>query len=451
MFSALRKESSWNSVQDAVAAVRKRVAGPSHTEKKTVLGGGSNEQRLEALLQNWRDEQYKNVIVMVGAGISVSAGFPDFRDKENGVYARIQQKHGMLKPENLFTGHEYEVNPDPLCIWMQEFLELRRKAVPTITHLFLQLLEEKGCLLRCFTQNIDGLELRAGLPRERVIMAHGNMNNPRCVACGGKYDSDLYESEIIAGKIPICSRAACAKPIRPDIVFFEEPTCIPHDFQKDFDKCDLLIILGTSLNVNPFANLACRVSALCPRLLINRDKVLISNCRHRSRQLRFDGAKAYRDVWLGGQSDESARLLAASLGWNPTLLYNEARLRGGVTRTFTVEASLSNATLAEQCYFGSPKCPPRENSLSPKSQASGSASTTDVISELSSGDRMLEELSPWAIEDYRLSPKCGFSMQQSSSHGSITTMVSELSDADDDEDMDMVFVDSSTGVELISI
>ena len=44
---------------------------------------------------------------------------------------------------------------------------------PTLTHRFISLLDKKGRLLRCFTQNIDGLERLAGLPSERLVAAHG--------------------------------------------------------------------------------------------------------------------------------------------------------------------------------------------------------------------------------------------------------------------------------------
>lgn len=443
MFSSIKKVDSWGSVQDALASVRKRVAGPSRSERQNVLGGGSNENRLESLLQNWRDGYYKNVIVMVGAGISVSAGFPDFRDKENGVYARIAQKHGMLKPENLFTFHEYEKNPGPLCLWMQEFLEMRRRAVPTTTHLFLQLLEEKGCLLRCYTQNIDGLELAAGMPRERMVMAHGGMSKPRCVSCGAKYDLESYEEEIIAGKIPRCTKASCRKPIRPDIVFFEEPTAIPHDFQSDFNKCDLLLILGTSLNVNPFANLACRVAPLCPRLLINRDKVLISNCRHTSRQLRFDGPKAYRDVWLGGQCDESARLLAANLGWNANLLQMEARYRGGYPRN---DSSHFTQPAWHPPIFSSAVFDAHSQKTPSIGQASGTETSADCVSELSSENWMLEDCLEGRVRSFSANSNSRYDfLPQSPSNGSFDSVVSDLSEHDLDDDVDLILVDSSTG------
>lgn len=382
-----KRDSSWNSIQDAILGFTKKVAGPSRGEKQKLLGGGNNRERLETLLSGCREQRFgKNVIVMVGAGVSVAAGFPDFRDKESGVYAKIRKQHGITNPESIFTHQGYETNPGPLNLWLQEFLDVREKANPTVTHLFLQLLEEKGCLQRCYTQNIDGLELAAGLPRERVVMAHGNMRKPSCVACKTPYPAAEHEKEVRAGGIPTCRKVGCGKPIRPDITFFSEPSNIPPSFQSDFDKCDLLIVLGTSLNVNPFANLAARVPLLCPRLLINRDKVLIDNCRHASRQLVFDGPKAFRDVWIGGQSDESVRVLANELGWHQDLLNLEGRFRGMDPRRVRIE-------VPHEMGFADMVITPASNSTTREPSGCGTRETSDdgCVSELSCNDLTMVE------------------------------------------------------------
>jgi NAD-dependent deacetylase sirtuin 2 len=449
------RDSSWNTIQQAALALRKQVAGPTRSERQKLLGGGSNEQRFQALLQHWREAQLgQNVVVMVGAGVSVSAGFPDFRDKESGVYAKIQKQHGMARPESVFMHEEYEANPGPLCLWLQEFLEVREKAVPTTTHHFLHLLHEKGCLLRCYTQNIDGLELAAGLPRERVVMAHGNMLQPSCVACGARFPLQEFEKEVRAGNIPKCQKVVgrniCGKPVRPDITFFSEPTNIPPDFQQDFDKCDLLIILGTSLNVNPFANLATRVPALCPRLLINRDRVKISHCRHSSRQLVFDGSRAYRDMWLGGQCDESVRLIASLIGWHVELMGLEARFRGSSPPDAQKLQLNSLATDFSQLKVSS-----RQTSPTP-SIGKSSFSGDDLISELSSELPMIEAESPAtpASGPSRVScpayygqlpggPLSPGGMKPVASQASMVTMISELSG--NDSDGDLVMVDSHSG------
>ena len=82
-----------------------------------------------------------------------------------------------------------------------------------------------------------------------------------------------YSTEYPIFQIPRCTIAKCKGVVKPDIVFFGEN--LPERFFKcvreDFKQCDLLIVLGTSLVVQPFASLIDRVGPHCPRLLINME------------------------------------------------------------------------------------------------------------------------------------------------------------------------------------
>ena len=118
------------------------------------------------------------VIVMAGAGVSVSAGIPDFRTPGSGLYDNLQD-YGLPYPEAIFDLDFYQHNPRPfqrLCkeLWPGNFQ-------PTPTHCFLKLLNDQGKLLRCFTQNIDSLETAAGLPKDKVVAAHGNFDGAHVV------------------------------------------------------------------------------------------------------------------------------------------------------------------------------------------------------------------------------------------------------------------------------
>jgi NAD-dependent SIR2 family protein deacetylase len=79
--------------------------------------------------------------------------------------------------------------------------------------------------------------------------------------------------------------------VKPDITFFGEslPKDFVHCIMRDFPKCDCLIVLGTSLQVQPFASLIDRVPNDCPRLLINREQVIRN--------------VSQRDVFLQGDCD----------------------------------------------------------------------------------------------------------------------------------------------------
>ena len=118
--------------------------------------------------------------------------------------------------------------------------------------------------------------------------------------------------------------------MKPDIVFFGEQ--LPERFfnlaEDDFGACDLLIVMGTSLRVQPFASLVGRVPQNCPRLLINREEVGQANPMLENLGLRDPSALDFsefntRDAAYLGDCDGGVRALAAALGWGTEL---EARI-----------------------------------------------------------------------------------------------------------------------------
>lgn len=140
---------------------------------------------------------------------------------------------------------------------------------PTYCHLFVRLLHDKGVLLRNYTQNIDSLELLAEIPDEKLVFAHGSFRDCHCIKCQKIHDSEWAKAIIFNDEIPRCTD--CNSLVKPSIVFFGEN--LPRRFEElskiDFPKCDLLIIIGTSLKVFPFAGLAFLPPYDCPRVLLN--------------------------------------------------------------------------------------------------------------------------------------------------------------------------------------
>lgn len=91
---------------------------------------------------------------------------------------------------------------------------------PTITHSFVRLLAEHGLLHMCFTQNIDTLERRAGVPADKIIEAHGSFADQHCVGCEARYDGKKYAEAIREKEVVYCDY--CSDLVKPDIVFFGE-------------------------------------------------------------------------------------------------------------------------------------------------------------------------------------------------------------------------------------
>lgn len=104
--------------------------------------------------------------------------------------------------------------------------------------------------MRHYTQNVDCLEDLTGLDRDKKIQAHGHIREGTCMACKQKYSFDYMKEFVIKNEIPTCSK--CSNVIKPDVVLFGEG--LPSNFaqyNQDFPLCDLLIIMGTSLAVQP--------------------------------------------------------------------------------------------------------------------------------------------------------------------------------------------------------
>ena len=95
---------------------------------------------------------------------------------------------------------------------------------PTLAHSFVRLIYEKDLLLACFTQNIDTLERRAGVPETKLIEAHGSFASQHCIDCHAEYSHESMRDAIERNKIPKCRK--CRGLVKPDIVFFGESVSI---------------------------------------------------------------------------------------------------------------------------------------------------------------------------------------------------------------------------------
>ncbi|KAL8219856.1 UNVERIFIED_CONTAM: NAD-dependent protein deacetylase sirtuin-2 [Gekko kuhli] len=281
-----------------------------------------DELTLEGVSRFLLSEKCKKVVCMVGAGISTAAGIPDFRSPGTGLYANLQQ-YNLPYPEAIFEISYFKQHPEPFFALARELYPGQFK--PTICHYFIRLLKEKGLLLRCYTQNIDTLERVAGLGEEDLVEAHGTFFTSHCTSswCRKSYSLDWMKEKIFSSLIPKCEK--CQSVVKPDIVFFGEnlPSRFFSLMQSDFRNVDLLIIMGTSLQVQPFASLVGRVPTNAPRLLINKEKTgesdPLMSLMGFGCGMDFDSEKAYRDVaWLG-DCDEGCLALAELLGWKKEL------------------------------------------------------------------------------------------------------------------------------------
>jgi NAD-dependent SIR2 family protein deacetylase len=172
-------------------------------------------------LANWLyKSQY--LVVFTGAGISTESGLPDFRG-----------------PDGLWTRQEKGLPPSPMTTaW---------DAVdPNQGHLAVLELQRLGKLKFLISQNVDNLHMKSGIHPELLAELHGNMTQLRCNRCGQTADKSSGQS--------LCG---CGGRLGPSVVDFGQP--LPErDLMLSFKhsrKCDLFLVLGSSLVVSPASDM----------------------------------------------------------------------------------------------------------------------------------------------------------------------------------------------------
>ncbi|XP_039402888.1 NAD-dependent protein deacetylase sirtuin-1 [Mauremys reevesii] len=257
-------------------------------------------------------QECKKIIVLTGAGVSVSCGIPDFRSRD-GIYARLAVDFPDLPdPQAMFDIEYFRKDPRPFFKFAKEIYPGQFQ--PSLCHKFIALMDKEGKLLRNYTQNIDTLEQVAGI--QRIIQCHGSFATASCLICKYKVDCEAVRGDIFNQVVPRCPRCPPDEPLaimKPEIVFFGEN--LPEQFHRamkyDKDEVDLLIVIGSSLKVRPVALIPSSIPHEVPQILINREPLP---------HLHFD-------VELLGDCDVIINELCQRLGGEYTkLCYNSVKL-----------------------------------------------------------------------------------------------------------------------------
>ena len=183
----------------------------------------------------------KFVVALTGAGISTESGIPDFRSK-NGLWSKYDiNEYGYLD--------SFLRNPKKVWKMIADMISSFGKSNPNAAHYTLAEMEKMHILKAVITQNIDNLHQEAG--SKNVVELHGNYRRLTCMSCRKKYGIEEISLEMLP------PRCKCNGIIKPDIVFFGET--LPKDaLIKAFDlinKCDVMLVIGTSCVVSPAAEL----------------------------------------------------------------------------------------------------------------------------------------------------------------------------------------------------
>lgn len=189
----------------------------------------------------------KRAVVFTGAGISTESGIPDFRSP-GGVWSRMQP------------------------IYFQEFVasEEKRKeawrrrfdntdgwvgAQPNRGHFAVARLVQARRVSAVITQNVDNLHQASGVPEHQVIELHGNATYATCLSCHKRFELADIEREFRAtGTVAPCK--ACGGIIKSATISFGQqmPELAMRRAHEQTLRCDLFIVLGSSLSVFPAAD-----------------------------------------------------------------------------------------------------------------------------------------------------------------------------------------------------
>ncbi|XP_016420890.1 NAD-dependent protein deacetylase sirtuin-1-like [Sinocyclocheilus rhinocerous] len=213
----------------------------------------------------------KKILVLTGAGVSVSCGIPDFRSRD-GIYARLAVDFPDLPdPQAMFDIDYFRRDPRPFFKFAKEIYPGQFQ--PSPCHRFISMLDKKGRLLRNYTQNIDTLEQAAGI--QKIIQCHGSFATASCLVCKHKVDCEAIREDIFN---QVClSMKNNPQVIHPppvhQLTFFGEnlPEFFHRAMKQDKDEVDLLIVIGSSLKVRPVALIPSSVPHDVPQVLINRE------------------------------------------------------------------------------------------------------------------------------------------------------------------------------------
>jgi len=227
-----------------------------------VEGGAGAGTRMDELMQQAAQllAQAQHAVALTGAGLSTPSGIPDFRTQDTGLWENYD-------PMEIATLQVFRRRPADFFKWIRVLARQMFDAQPNPAHYALAELQQAGCLPHIITQNIDGLQQRAGA--RHVIELHGDISTGTCVGCYTTYRSlDFKEEFIDAGRIPTCPR--CHSIIKPNAILFGEalPVRALMAAKRAVANCDVLLIAGSSLEVAPAADLPMLARSRQARLII---------------------------------------------------------------------------------------------------------------------------------------------------------------------------------------
>ena len=225
----------------------------------------------------------KKLVVLTGAGMSAESGISTFRDAGG-----LWEKYPI---EEVATPQAWAKNPALVL----EFYNQRRKQLlevePNSGHFGLAELE-KHFDVHIVTQNVDNLHERAG--STKILHLHGELMKVRSTGA----NAEVFE--LSPENIEIQMGSLCPKgyQLRPHIVWFGEAVPEIENAINIVSRADILVIIGTSMQVYPAASLIHYAKRNTPIYLIDPNEVNISNSVHVIQKTASEGVKELKEILL---------------------------------------------------------------------------------------------------------------------------------------------------------
>ncbi len=234
-----------------------------------------SDNRLIEILQ-----ESNQILIFTGAGISTGSGIPDYRGPQ-GVWKRRQPVYY----QDFMTSEAARIE---YWDYKLEGWESFRNAQPNAVHEACFKLEAAHKMCMVVTQNIDGLQSRAGTSHEKLVEVHGTNLETECQSCLERTDPGPHFEEFKKKQnAPLCH---CGGYLKPATISFgqslrEEDL---HRANQAAERTDLVISLGSTLSVHPAASIPLMAASRgCPYVIINRGETDQDN--HPAVSLRLEG------------------------------------------------------------------------------------------------------------------------------------------------------------------
>jgi NAD-dependent deacetylase len=214
----------------------------------------------------WIREASK-VVVLTGAGISTDSGIPDFRGPQ-GMWTKNPGAEKLSDLRYYMTDRQIRLEA-----WRARLDSPIWVAEPNPGHLALAEMERKGHLDLLVTQNVDGLHLKAGNSRDRLVEIHGTAHEVMCMECDERAPMERALARVRSGEEdPPCR--TCGGILKSATISFGQ-MLVPEDIHRveaAASSCDLFLSVGSSLTVYPVAELPAIALRAGARLVIMNEE-----------------------------------------------------------------------------------------------------------------------------------------------------------------------------------